>query len=191
MSEGIRVGVTGMPRAGTSLMMRICKELGCTLYGQKSVPHFSQKFNEDGYWELHDYEVPMARHDWNKDEKNRVIKVFPMLIRQFEVDRYIVMERKLEDAIKSFQKVLKDAGTMEWCGVRKFFIGSYEEAEHGVNINHSTAMQYIHRNEKEYITVKLEMLKQEPKKTIEWIAKYLDIESTADDIARAVKLVRR
>ena len=191
VETGIRVGVTGMPRAGTSLMMRIVGKLGCTIYGQKSVPHFSLKHNPGGYWELHDYEVAKTRFEWNEDDNDRVVKVFPMLIRQFPVDKYIVMARDIHDAAKSFQKVLTDAGSMDWCGTHKEFDGTYGEALYGVNANFSSAMHYVNKHKHSYIMVDFEELKKEPKKMIEKIAKYLEIGSTAKDIEDAAALVRR
>lgn len=180
-----------MPRAGTSLMMMIVKELGCVMYGHADVPHFSREFNRDGYWELCDYEIASARHEWNEDTHDRVVKVFPMLIRQFPIDKYIVMARDIHDATKSFQKVLTDAKEMDWCGTKKVFDGSYAEALHGVNINFSTAMNYISKHKHSYIVVDFEELKMYSKKMIKRIAKYLDVGTTENDIKKAVALVRR
>jgi len=167
------------------------QELGCVMYGNKECRHFSLKHNPDGYWELHDYEVESARHEWNSDKHDRVVKVFPMLIRQFEIDKYIVMARDLHDAAKSFQKVLRDEKEMYWAGVLKKFDGTYGEALYGVNANFSSSMTYIHKHRRDYVVVDYDELVKDPIRMVKRIALFLDIGSSNEDMLNAAKLVKR
>lgn len=100
----MRIGITGVPRAGTSLAVKTIGDLGYKIYGEKEVKSSPKKYNPDGYWELEDVDLFDISNRWTKEKKG-VIKVLLPYLDIFPCDKYIFCVRDLEDAAQSYSKL--------------------------------------------------------------------------------------
>jgi len=113
VSEAITL-VSGLPRSGTSMMMRMLAAGGMPV-----VTDNIREANEDnpnGYFELEKIKELEKDDSWLKDEKGKAIKAIAALLPQLPKDLFyyvIFMQRNMAEILASQQKMLERRGTAE------------------------------------------------------------------------------
>jgi len=103
------IGVTGLQRSGTSLMMQTLKLLGLSVVGYEYHEQFSNvELNPRGYYDLpiEDTIGGVWINSWEKD----VIKLYPAVLNISNFDlikKLIVCKRNKDDVLKSTLKLLE------------------------------------------------------------------------------------
>lgn len=110
MSSYITI-VSGLPRTGTSLMMKMLEAGGVPVYVDNV--READEDNPGGYYELED--VKKVREDtaWMDSAVGRVFKMVSMLLFDLPEDRrykIVFMERNLDEVIASQRKMLERMG---------------------------------------------------------------------------------
>jgi len=181
--------VTGMPRSGTSVTMRILQALGYTRLGNKHVRHCDPQFNPDGYEELNEEDYIPAMQSLI-DGKGYCVKVFGVFINMVapsSVDKVIMCTRDMEQAVLSTQEMFRGTAKLEWYGKKYTFTGTRKEAESTIINNMFGAEKWLKFHKKGYHVSKLEYLKANPGQAIEELVKYL---GEGNNIQSAIALVR-
>ena len=99
--------VSGWPRSGTSMMMRMLKEAGLPLYIDET--RTADSFNPDGYFEHEAVKKIGENQDWIAEARGKAVKVVYPLLRYLPAsENYLViaMKRPLTDVVAS-QEVMK------------------------------------------------------------------------------------
>ncbi len=110
--------VSGLPRSGTSMMMRMLAAGGMPV-----VTDNIRQANEDnpnGYYELEKIKQLEADDTWLMAEKGKVIKAISALLPMLPKDIFyyvIFMQRNMEEILASQQKMLARRGTTTEAGV--------------------------------------------------------------------------
>ncbi|MBI5895035.1 MAG: sulfotransferase domain-containing protein [Desulfobacterales bacterium] len=113
LSESI-VLVSGLPRSGTSMMMRMLDAGGMPIYTDNI-----RKANEDnpnGYYELEKIKQLEQDAAWLKNEQGKVIKAISALLPSLPKDLFyhvIFMRRHMPEILASQQKMLKRRGVTD------------------------------------------------------------------------------
>lgn len=103
--------VSGLPRSGTSMMMKML-EAG----GMNTVTDGIREADEDnprGYYELEKVKKTKEDASWLDDAEGKVVKMISMLLRDLPEDRrykVIFMIRDLDETLASQQKMLERRG---------------------------------------------------------------------------------
>ncbi len=190
MSLTKNVIIAGMPRAGTSLMVRLVAEFGYKIMGRKFPKDAQKKFNPNGYWELNldEYDTVGATL---ATQKGRVVKMFGNNIDTLlpeSIDKVIVCTRGRVACIASCMKMFKaHRETVVANGGDAKFNGTLKEVEDIIDRNIRMISDWCHINKKTMHEVKLEQLKENPYSTIKEILEYLN----KDEIMSAVNLIKK
>ncbi len=113
MSETITI-VSGLPRSGTSMMMRVLQAGGLPVLadGERA----ADEDNPHGYFELEQVKRTVADPSWIARARGRVVKVIARLLPDLPVgERYQVlfMRRDLDEVLRSQRKMLERRGEPE------------------------------------------------------------------------------
>lgn len=106
--------VSGLPRSGTSMMMRMLDAGGMPIYTDNI-----RKANEDnpnGYYELEKIKQLEQDDAWLKNERGKAIKAISALLPSLPSDLYyyvIFMRRHMPEILASQQKMLKRRGVTD------------------------------------------------------------------------------
>lgn len=106
--------VSGLPRSGTSMMMRMLDAGGMPIYTDNI-----RKANEDnpnGYYELEKIKQLEQDATWLRNEKGKAIKAISALLPALPKDLYyhvIFMRRHMPEILASQQKMLKRRGVTD------------------------------------------------------------------------------
>lgn len=181
--------ITGMPRAGTSVYMRICAALGYNVLGVKWPAHVNPESNPEGYYELDEGEyVPAMRTLANST--GNVVKCFASFLSMLpvsSVDKVIYCTRNVGQAIDSLHHMFDMAKELTWYGETHVFDKTREEAELVMRNNMFAADRWISfHNIKPYYS-KLEYLKEDPQTVIKEVIEYF---GEGDNLNDAIALVR-
>lgn len=106
--------VSGLPRSGTSMMMRMLADGGmpvCTDNIRKA-----NEDNPDGYFELEKIKRLDKDTSWLKNERGRAIKAISTLLPMLPADIHydvIFMQRHMMEILASQQKMLRNRGVTD------------------------------------------------------------------------------
>lgn len=100
--------VSGLPRSGTSMMMQLLENGGCTIL----TDHLRQsdENNPKGYLEFEPVKGLMKDNSWMKSANGKTVKIIAQLLGFMDMDcdyKIIFMERDLDEVLVSQQKMLK------------------------------------------------------------------------------------
>lgn len=181
--------VTGMPRSGTSITMRILMALGYNRIGNQFVRHCLPEFNPDGFEELNEEEYPLVARMLVKSKGN-CVKIFGNyigLLKPKSIDKIIFCTREMENAIQSAQNMFSKQKELRWGGNTYKMSGTRSEASRAVKNNAAASERWLAINNKKYYISRLETLKNNPRDAINNIVEYL---GEGNNIESAIALVR-
>lgn len=100
--------VSGLPRSGTSMMMRMLEAAGLDIYSDGL--RQADEDNPKGYYELERVKA-LARgdQDWLEEAQGRVVKIVSPLLRHLPEEqdyRVILMRREMDEVLASQQRML-------------------------------------------------------------------------------------
>ncbi|MEM7127453.1 MAG: sulfotransferase domain-containing protein [Chloroflexota bacterium] len=100
--------VSGLPRSGTSLMMRMLEAGGISVVSDSI--RTADTDNPNGYYEFERVKkLPSGDVEWVSDAQGKVVKIISMLLKHLPPSyqyRIIFMERAMEEVLASQQKML-------------------------------------------------------------------------------------
>ena len=103
--------VAGLPRSGTSMMMRMLETGGIpALIDHERTP---DEDNPNGYYEFEAVKQTKADQSWLQDAPGKVVKMVYRLLYDLPADqsyRVVFMRRKLEEVLASQRKMLERNG---------------------------------------------------------------------------------
>ena len=162
--------VSGMPRSGTSMMMRMLAEGGLpTLTDELRRPDDD---NPNGYFELEVVrQLKEGNFSWLNEANGKVVKVISALLEHLPEDhqyKIIFMERNPKETLASQKKMLDHRGQISKL--------SDEEMEHQFH-RHLAAMKpwLVRQPNMEVLYVNYNALVTEPQSACERIAEFLDL----------------
>lgn len=106
--------VSGLPRSGTSMMMRILEAGGMPVLVDNI-----RKADEDnprGYYEFEDVKNTREKPSWLDEAQGKAVKMVSMLLYDLPEDRrykVIFMKRKMEEILASQRKMLERKGQLD------------------------------------------------------------------------------
>lgn len=101
--------VSGLPRSGTSMMMRMLAEGGLDVITDRL--RAANEDNPEGYFELEEVkQLPAGAAAWLADAGGRAVKIVSSLLEHLPAEysyKIIFMEREIEEILASQRKMLK------------------------------------------------------------------------------------
>ncbi|PCI41233.1 MAG: sulfotransferase family protein [Rhodospirillaceae bacterium] len=107
--------VSGLPRSGTSMMMRMCKEGGLDLFAD-FIRKKDQR-NPHGYFEFEKVKEQDSYSSWIKDASGKTIKVISRLLPQLPSSHFykiIFLQRSLCEVLRSQAEMAAHESGEEW-----------------------------------------------------------------------------
>lgn len=151
MDKAITI-VSGLPRSGTSMMMRML-EAG----GMEVLTDNERKADEDnpkGYYELEKVKKIKEDSSWLADAQGKAFKMVSMLLYHLPMDRnfnVIFMQRNIDEMLASQKKMLERKGvTGNGPGedeMRKIYLKHLDEIQVWVKQRKNMAVLYVSFNE--------------------------------------------
>ncbi|MEQ9498872.1 MAG: sulfotransferase domain-containing protein [Deltaproteobacteria bacterium] len=181
MSEPITI-VSGLPRSGTSLMMRMLEAagLGVVSDGERA----ADDDNPRGYYELERVKKLPDDVGWLPECEGKAVKVISRLMMMLPEGGYryrvIFMRRNLDEILRSQKKMLERRGEDE----------SFEDAEMKKNfILHVGEIEAFvaGRDDFEVLFVNYNRLMSDPAKQIQRVAEFLGRGDRIDDMTAVVE----
>jgi len=111
MYEETIVIVSGLPRSGTSMMMKMLEKGGLEVLTDKV--REPDEDNPKGYYEYERVKELPEETGWLEDAKGKVVKVLGELIKHVPEGydyKVIFMEREIDEVVESQEKMLKRKG---------------------------------------------------------------------------------
>ncbi len=111
MDEETIVIVSGLPRSGTSMMMKMLEKGGLEVLTDKV--REPDEDNPKGYYEYERVKELPEETGWLEDAKGKVVKVLGELIKHVPEGydyKVIFMEREIDEVVESQEKMLKRKG---------------------------------------------------------------------------------
>lgn len=140
--------VTGLPRSGTSMMMRMLKEGGIPiLTDNKRQP---DEHNPYGYFELEKVKYDLS---WLNEAEEKAVKLVTMLLRKLPSDRefYVIfMERNISEVVKSQKEMLEKSGKkMKYLEeeLKKIYLSHLKEIKQWISKKNNLKVLYVSYNE--------------------------------------------
>lgn len=118
--------VSGLPRSGTSLMMKMLEAGGLTLLTDDSRP--ADEDNPNGYYEFASVKRTARDAWWIPLARGKAVKVIYLLLRHLpatEQYRVVMVERDLEEVVDSQQAMLQRSGSTGAALSRDELIAAY------------------------------------------------------------------
>jgi len=103
--------VSGLPRSGTSMMMRMLQAAGLPVLSDGV--READRDNPRGYWELEAVKSTQRDASWVRGARGKVVKVISHLLQDLPADetyRVVFMRRKLDEVIASQEQMLERRG---------------------------------------------------------------------------------
>src|SRR3972149_6279219 len=172
--------VTGLPRSGTSMMMKMLEAGGIAVITDKQ--RQADEDNPNGYFELENVKEIKRDHSWLDSSKGEAVKMVSMLLYDLPQDRdyiLIFMKRNLDEVIASQKVMLARKGETpraEDEEMKRLFSKHLSEIESWLSERKNFRTLYINYDE---------VLKQ-PQETAEDIQKFLGRELNIDNMIKSV-----
>jgi hypothetical protein len=160
--------VSGLPRSGTSMMMRMLDEGGIPAL----IDNIRQadEDNPKGYYEFEPVKRTKQDPSWLEQAAGKVVKMVHLLLLDLPKDceyRVIFMRRKLEEVVRSQNVMLERKGkagaNLEDAQVMAMFRKQVQQVDQYMKMTPSFKFLYVHYNE----------LLSDPKTWVEAINKFL------------------
>ncbi len=140
--------VTGLPRSGTSMMMRMLKEGGIPiLTDNKRQP---DEHNPYGYFELEKVKYDLS---WVSEAEGKAVKLVTMLLKKLPSDNefYVIfMERNISEIVKSQKEMLEKNGKkMKYPEeeLEKIYLSHLKEIKQWISEKDNFKVLYVSYNE--------------------------------------------
>jgi hypothetical protein len=182
MSMGSEVVVvSGLPRSGTSMMMRMIVAGGIPALtdGLRS----ADEDNPNGYFELEAVKTTKQDPSWLRDAPGKVVKLVHVLVKDLPAThryRLVMMHRDLDEVIASQRKMLarsgKQGGAITPESLRKVFESQMEGISRWLGAQSN--FRVLHANYNEVL--------KSPTSEAARVAGFLDVSSAAQAMAGAV-----
>ncbi|MCG8604088.1 sulfotransferase domain-containing protein [bacterium] len=107
MIQDVITIVSGLPRSGTSMMMKMLEGGGLEVMTDNL--RTADEDNPKGYFELEAVKELKTNSDWVKDGKGKVVKVISQLLKDLPTDytfKIIFMRRKMDEILASQKQML-------------------------------------------------------------------------------------
>ncbi len=125
--------VSGLPRSGTSMMMKMLQGGGLSVVtdGERS----ADEDNPKGYFELEAVKRTTKNDHWIKEADGKVVKVISELLKGLpsgHTYKVIFMRRKLDEVLASQKKMLlrrSEPTDMDETEMKRIFVSHLEEVE--------------------------------------------------------------
>ncbi len=170
--------VTGLPRSGTSLMMQILKKAGLEIFTdgirQKDIS------NPEGYYELEAVKGIVRDNSFLKKACGKVVKIvapLPIYLDKTLNYRFVVMNRDMEEVLKSQEKMLNKDQFSE----REKFRVIYE-------MYLKKTYQFFESNAFPYVNIHYNLLMHEGENELQKLGEFLNLNSSIDDLLGAVNI---
>ena len=176
--------VTGLPRSGTSMMMRMLKEGGIPILTDNK--RQSDERNPYGYFELEKVKYDLS---WLNEAEEKAVKLVTMLLRKLPSDRkfYVIfMERNINEVVKSQKEMLEKSGKeMKYPEeeLEKIYLSHLKEIKQWISEKDNLKVLYVSYNE----------VIENPKKIALKIKEFLGKDMNIEGMIKAVdkKLYRK
>ncbi|MEC4686293.1 MAG: sulfotransferase domain-containing protein [Nitrospirota bacterium] len=143
--------VTGLPRSGTSMMMKMLQSGGMEIVTDNI--RKADEDNPEGYYELEKVKKIKEDTSWLDDVEGKVVKMASTLLYDLPSDkkyRLIFMKRNLEEILLSQRKMLDRMGTednIEDEEMRRLFSKHLEEIEKWFSGQQNIEVLYVDYND--------------------------------------------
>ena len=125
--------VSGLPRSGTSMMMKMLEGggLGVVTDGERS----ADEDNPKGYFELEAVKRTSKSDEWIENSNGKVVKVISELLKNLPNNhqyKVLFMRRKLDEVLASQKKMLirrNENAEMDEEDMKRIFVAHLEEVE--------------------------------------------------------------
>ena len=173
--------VSGLPRSGTSMMMKMLEATGIDVLSDDV--READEDNLKGYYE--DERVKQLHEDnsWIREAENKAIKVISYQLQHLPSEyiyKVIFMQRSIREVLASQRKMMQRRGELQDDVsdnlMSKIFQKHLEETEHWIKVQPNMKTIYISYNE----------TLDDPKKTSEKISDFLGAEL---DVEKMVQIV--
>ena len=174
--------VSGLPRSGTSLMMRMLQAGGIAPLTDSE--READEDNPRGYYELEAVKKTRRGRQWLDQAKGRAVKVIHALLYDLPLDRrydVIVMRRSIEEVVASQRKMIDRRGTQ---GARL----TDEQIRRALERQMVQVTAYL-RSKPNFrvLHVDYNALLRDPKAEILRLRFFLEIEAPAEKLAEAIE----
>ena len=172
--------VTGLPRSGTSMMMKMLEAGGIVVITDSK--RQADEDNPNGYFELENVKEIKRDHSWLDSSKGEAVKMVSMLLYDLPQDRdyiLIFMKRNLDEVIASQKVMLARKGERpraEDEEMKRLFSKHLSEIEAWLSERKNFKILYINYGD---------VVKQ-PKETAENIQKFLGRGLNIDNMIKSV-----
>lgn len=174
--------VSGLPRSGTSMMMRMLAEGGASILADDQ--RVADSDNPRGYFELEAVKATARDTSWLDRAAGRCVKVISTLLPHLPSDRLyrvILMRRNLDQVVRSQRAMLERLGTTpanaDESGARS------SQLEHLVELEGWLASA----RHMKVLGVSYERVLVQPEKEIQRIVRFLELDLDATAMRRAVE----
>lgn len=107
MNKDFVVIVSGLPRSGTSMMMKMLEAGGLQVLTDNI--RTADEDNPKGYYEFEAVKELESNKEWLKDARGKVVKIISQLLKQLPPDyhyKIVFMRRKMEEILASQRQML-------------------------------------------------------------------------------------
>ncbi len=175
------VVVSGLPRAGTSLMMQMLSAGGLEVVTDNL--RAADVDNPRGYWELEQVKRIKRDATWLPQTRGRVFKMVSQLLYDLpHTERYriIFMQRRLEEVIVSQEKMLKRLNRPA---------GPHDQMKQAFDLHLERLFQWLpNQSNMKLLEISYNALLREPATHAQQISAFLDGRPVVDRMTEAVDL---
>ncbi|HEX9652166.1 MAG TPA: sulfotransferase domain-containing protein [bacterium] len=111
MNKDAVIVVSGLPRSGTSMMMKMLEAGGLQVLTDNI--RSADEDNPKGYYEFEVVKELESNKDWLKDASGKVVKIISQLLKQLPAEyhfKVVFMRRKMEEVLASQKQMLVRRG---------------------------------------------------------------------------------
>ncbi len=179
-----KVIVTGFPRGGTSLLMRVVRSLGYQLIGHKESKETPQSFNPDGFFDLFVEEFATIGERFGLGQ---AVKLFGPFDDFVDVDnaKIIICIRDIDKAAESALKMFQASKPIEGYTYPKDLVETKRMLKNLVE----QSFRSTYENNLPVLVVRLEDMQQRPSEQLARIATFLgsDFNGHYDEIFESIR----
>ncbi len=107
MNQDAVIVVSGLPRSGTSMMMKMLEAGGLPILTDNI--RTADEDNPKGYYEFEVVKQLESNKDWLQDARGKVVKIISQLLKQLPAEykyKIVFMRRKMEEVLASQKQML-------------------------------------------------------------------------------------
>lgn len=180
----MKVVVSGITRAGSSLMMRIVESMNFKIIGHEESKQTPQSFNPKGFWDLHIEEYQTIRDNFPDRSVVKLWSDFGQFVDTKDV-RVIVCLRNIDDSVESAMKMFDASEPIEGINYPK----GYDETLDFQRNLLAACMDRVLIDNLPVLIVRLDELKAEPYLGVKKIMRFLGRRNETSAIDKAIKSI--